>query len=580
VKNSSLLKQLSNFFKNYNKGFSFLKKLIFINFISTLFDVISVVAIIPLITALLSKSGSTYIFIEKTFYLFFGVVDDFKILIGTLFFYLIIIFFATIIRLFVLHRSQYLISQLSSDISYLLFSKTLNNTYEELSSKHSSEIIGNTTLRVSVFTGYINSLSIVISSIITSIALIFTLLFVLPLYVFPFLGLIILIYVYINKKLKNRVVENSKEVHQLQNNMITTVQNSIGSIRDVIISNRFKYYTDIFNFNTSKFNFIQSKNHFYGHSPKIILEFLGSLIIVILMALLLFRGDEKTVIISSIAIIVVSFQRLLPSMQSAYQHTSNMLSSFHTMNDLIEILGCKDKQNIITNPIRLDFKSKIEIFNLNFQYKGDDKMVLKDVNLEFRKGLKFGIIGKTGSGKSTLMDILMGLLHPTSGTIYVDDILLNENNINSWQKNISFVPQKIFLFDGTIVENIAFGHDIKDVNQEYIIEILRKVDLYDFIMTKKEGLNFVIGEDGYRLSGGQRQRIAIARALFSGSKVLIFDEATSALDKATEDDIVDMLSNLPSDYTQFYITHRNSTLKNCDLILNVVEGNVSIIDDY
>ncbi len=206
-------------------------------------------------------------------------------------------------------------------------------------------------------------------------------------------------------------------------------------------------------------------------------------------------------------------------------------------------------------------------------------MVLKDVNIEFGKGLKFGIIGKTGSGKSTLMDILMGLLHPTSGSIYVDGVLLNDSNIKTWQKNISFVPQKIFLFDGTLVENIAFGQDVKYVNQDVIIEILRKVDLYDFVLSKKEGLDFVIGEDGYRLSGGQRQRIAIARALYSGSKVLIFDEATSALDKSTEDDIVNMLSNLSSDYTQFYITHRISTLKNCDLILNVIDGNVSIIDN-
>lgn len=567
-----LIKQLVSFFKYYKGGVSFLKNLVFLNIISTLFDVLSVVAIIPLITSLLTKTGSIFNFIHSFCLNFLNLTSDNNVVYFTLLLYLLVVLISTIIRLFVLEKSQLLISSLSSNIATLLFSKTIHESYEDLSSKHSSEIIGNTTLRVSVFTGFANSLSIVVSSSITAIALIFTLLFVLPIFVFPFILIIIGIYVLVNKRLKNRVIENSVLVHNIQNKLIETVQNSIGSIRDVILSNRFRHYIDNFSIETTSLNKIQAKNHYYGHSPKIILEFLGACIIVILIFSLLFKGENKSTIISSIAIIVVSFQRLLPSMQSTYQHISNMLSSYHTINDLINILSKEVDKNEESNH-KIDFYKQINFCNVSFKYKSDPQVIIHQANFNIPFGAKVGIVGKTGSGKSTLMDILMGLLIPSKGFVQIDNQILNPDNIKAWQTKISFVPQKIFLFDGTIEENIAFGNK---VNESQIINVLKNVNLFDFVNSKSEKLNFRIGEDGHRLSGGQRQRIAIARALYSGAKVLIFDEATSALDTETEKEIVEMLSKLSNEFTQFYITHRYSTLDFCDLILNVEKGNVSI----
>jgi ATP-binding cassette subfamily B protein len=572
VGNNLLINQLISFFKYYKGGVSFLKKLVFLNIISTLFDVLSVVAIIPLITSLLTKTGVIYDYIFVFCTNVFSINANNDIVYFTLLLYLCVVLISTAIRLFVLEKSQLLISSLSSNIASLLFSKTLHESYEDLSSKHSSEIIGNTTLRVSVFTGFANSLSIVVSSSITAIALTFTLLFVLPLFVFPFILLIVGIYVIVNNRLKNRVIENSELVHNIQNTLIETVQNSIGSIRDVIISNRFDYYINMFSNETSRLNNIQARNHYYGHSPKIILEFLGACIIVVLIFSLLIKGEQKSTIISSIAIIVVSFQRLLPSMQSTYQHISNMLSSYHTINDLISILS-KEADVKIDNSLQMGFNNQIEIRDVSFKYKSDPQIIINQANVIIPFGSKVGIVGKTGSGKSTLMDILMGLLIPTNGDVQIDGQTLNQSNIKSWQSKISFVPQKIFLFDGTIIDNVAFGNE---VDESRIYEVLEKVDLFNFVNSKSEKLYFRIGEDGHRLSGGQRQRIAIARALYSGAKVLIFDEATSALDIDTEKEIVEMLSKLSKEYSQFYITHRNSTLVYCDLILNIGNGNISI----
>lgn len=568
-----LINQLISFFKHYKGGSSFLKKLVFLNIVSTLFDVLSVVAIIPLITSLLTKSGDIYNIINSFCRNILNLSSDNDVVYFTLILYLIVVLFSTVIRLFVLEKSQLLISSLSSNIASLLFSKTLYESYEDLSSKHSSEIIGNTTLRVTVFTGFANSLSIVVSSSITAIALILTLLFVLPLFVFPFILIIVGIYVLVNNRLKNKVIGNSELVHNIQNKLIETVQNSIGSIRDVILSNRFDYYINLFSSETSRLNNIQAKNHYYGHSPKIILEFLGACIIVILIFSLLIKGEQKSTIISSIAIIVVSFQRLLPSMQSTYQHISNMLSSYHTINDLIGILSKEGDVNIDRN-LQMDFKSQIEIRDVSFNYNSDPQIIINQANVIIPFGSKVGIVGKTGSGKSTLMDILMGLLIPSNGDVKIDGEILCKTNIKAWQANISFVPQKIFLFDGTILENIVFGNVI---DESRVYNILQKVDLFEFVNSKSEKLNFRIGEDGFRLSGGQRQRVAIARALYSGAKVLIFDEATSALDVETEKEIVEMLSKLSVDYSQFYITHRHSTLVYCDIVLQVENGNVSVV---
>ena len=575
MKNNSLINQLSSFFRYYNGASSFLKKLVFFNIFSTIFDVLSVVSIIPLITSLLTKSGSLYNYIVDFCSLILHISSENEVIYFTLFLYLIVVLVSTVIRLFILQKSQILISNLSTDIASILFSKTLHDNYEDLSSKHSSEIIGNTTLRISVFTGFINSFSIVVSSAITAVALITTLLFVLPLFVFPFIILIVGIYVIVNNKLKNKVIENSVSVHKLQNKLIETVQNAIGSIRDVILSNRYSYYTSSFTQDTTEFNRIQAKNHFLGHSPKIILEFLGACIIVVLIFLLTLKGEEKSMIISSIAIIVVSFQRLLPSLQSTYQHISNMFASFHTINDLISILAKKNGGDTNSDQI-ISFRKTIELKNISFSYKNDFQLVLSKVNVIIPIGSKVCIVGKTGSGKSTLMDILMGLLSSTDGDVIIDGIKLNLANIGSWQSNISFVPQKIFLFDGSIKENIAFGKDLELIDEELIYEILDRVDLLEFVNKKEEKLLYRIGEDGYKLSGGQRQRIAIARALFSGAKVLIFDEATSALDQNTEKDIMEMLSKLPTDVTQFYITHRPSTLNYCDIIIKVENSGVVI----
>ena len=198
------------------------------------------------------------------------------------------------------------------------------------------------------------------------------------------------------------------------------------------------------------------------------------------------------------------------------------------------------------------------------------------MSFSIKKGERIGIIGKTGSGKSTLIDLLIGLIYPSKGSIYIDDLKLNNkinfNNILRWRANIAHVPQSIYLTDNTIAENIAFGVPFNEIDQKLLIKSAKNAQIDSFVNTLPKGFNTLVGERGVRLSGGQRQRIAVARALYSKANLLVFDEATSALDSNTERAIINSINKLSKNLTVIMIAHRLSTVKNCDRIFEISNG--------
>jgi ATP-binding cassette subfamily B protein len=209
-------------------------------------------------------------------------------------------------------------------------------------------------------------------------------------------------------------------------------------------------------------------------------------------------------------------------------------------------------------------------------YSGETKFALQNISLTINKGARIGIIGETGSGKSTLLDILMGLLRPTSGDILVDGIALNEGSLRSWQNRIAHVPQNIFLSDGTIEENIAFGSPSEDIDHQLSQMATEQAQLSDFINSLPNGLSTIVGEGGLKLSGGQRQRIGIARAIYKKADVIIFDEATSALDAETENAVIKSINGLSKDLTIIMVAHRITTLKDCSRIIKLDKlGNIT-----
>ena len=252
------------------------------------------------------------------------------------------------------------------------------------------------------------------------------------------------------------------------------------------------------------------------------------------------------------------------------QALSFSLASVETLSNEL------NNNNILSNDTEeLEFENHINIKNLNFKYPNTDKNILLNINLKINKGESIGIIGSTGCGKSTLTDIISGLITPSSGDIIIDNQKIN-SVLKQWQKKIGYVSQNIFLMDDSIKNNIGFGH--KEINNEYLKNALDKSQLNDFVNSLPEGLDTKVGESGTRLSGGQQQRISIARSLYNNPEVIIFDEATNSLDTNTESRIMNTIYDLKKDKTLIIIAHRLSTLTQCDVIYELKSGTLNKVD--
>jgi len=299
--------------------------------------------------------------------------------------------------------------------------------------------------------------------------------------------------------------------------------------------------------------------------PRLFLEAVGFGIIVFIIIYLVWKYDNNiSNLLSVISMFVLALYRLMPSV-NRIMSSYNQILFYHKSLDIVhgdlmydtENIGCKE----------ISFDKNIIIQNLSFEYE-ENKPILKDISMNIKKGSKIAFIGESGSGKSTLVDIIIGLYKPKDGLISSDSKEIDDSNVKSWRNKIGYIPQSVYLFDGTVGENVAFG---SIYNKEKVDKVLKKAKIYDFLSTKK-GQNTLVGEGGILLSGGQKQRIAIARALYIDPDILVLDEATSALDDETEKEIMNEIYNVSNDKTLIIIAHRLSTLDRCETIYKLENG--------
>lgn len=300
--------------------------------------------------------------------------------------------------------------------------------------------------------------------------------------------------------------------------------------------------------------------------PRLIFEAIAFSIVIIIILFILYSTNQNiSKHFGLITIFVLGLYRLLPSVTRILLSYNQIL--FYSKS--LEIIY--QEKAIATENIgneEIAFQDLIELKNITFSY--DQNNIIENLNLTLRKNEKIALIGESGSGKSTLVDIIMGLHIITSGEIFIDGKKLSKNNLMSWRQHFGYIPQSVYLFDGTVAENVAFGLHI---DQNKLIEVLTKANIWDFL-SKKEGLDTYVGENGVMLSGGQKQRIAIARALYQNPDILVLDEATSALDEATEAKIMQEVYNLAEDKTLIIIAHRLSTIRKCDKVYQVDKGKI------
>jgi len=304
-------------------------------------------------------------------------------------------------------------------------------------------------------------------------------------------------------------------------------------------------------------------------------EMLGTILLISIGFFSIYNADDQS--ISSVAflgVIALGAQRLLPILQQIYSSLSSIQSNSRSLYDVLQLLDHSSFSNLGLSKTPISFNERIEFVDLTFAYGCEAQPVLKKVSFSIKKGDRVGVVGKTGQGKSNLLDIQLGLLEPDTGFISIDNLRLDKQNCQQWQRRIAHVPQSIFLADTTVTENIAFGvpPNLIDLDRVMYAANLAKIDTD--IKSWTLGYNTIVGERGIRLSGGQRQRIGLARALYKNCDVLILDEATSALDSHTEKQVMTAINSMNSNVTIILIAHRLSTLDSCNVILEVADGGV------
>lgn len=478
---------------------------------------------------------------------------------------------AGLIRLLLLRKSLFLSAAIGSDIGFDMYNRTLHQLYENHLNRNSSETIDGISIKsTAIANGVVMPVLYIISSAIMVSVIFASLLYISPVPTLLALAIFGAIYLSVIAFTKNQLLKNSKDIAIESVNVIRSLQEGLGGIRDVLLDGTQKTFGDIYKKSDFILRRAYASSSFISVSPRFAVEAIGILLIALLA---FYTSTQPNGIQNAIPIIgaaVLAAQRILPLMQQSYSAWSNLRQNQYSLVDTLEFLDQKIPDHFDPHiKMDLQFERSIALDNLSFMYSGETKFALQNISLTINKGARIGIIGETGSGKSTLLDILMGLLRPTSGSILVDGIALNEGSLRSWQNRIAHVPQNIFLSDGTIEENIAFGSPSEDIDHQLSRMATEQAQLSDFINSLPNGLSTLVGEGGLKLSGGQRQRIGIARAIYKKADVIIFDEATSALDAETENAVIKSINGLSKDLTIIMVAHRITTLKDCSRIIKL-----------
>ena len=480
-----------------------------------------------------------------------------------------------LMRIILIFASTKILFATGSELSINIYRRTLYQPYLVHVSRNTSQVISGITNKVNTLIYDVIAPILIISSSFFILIMILTVIFLID----AKIALIALvgfgsIYLLIIKLTRKRIKNNSIEIAFQSTNLVKALQEGLGGVRDILVDGSQELYCASYQAADLKLRQAYGNNQFISQSPRYAMEALGMVLIAFLAYILTSdEGAESSRAIPILGALALGAQRLLPVLQQFYSSWTLIKGGQKQAEDALELLEQPVSRNNKQEE-KFEFKNSISLVNISFRYAESLPLVVHDLSLRINKGERVGLIGTTGSGKSTTLDILMGLLQPTSGYLEVDQVKVDELNCTAWQKNIAHVPQSIFLSDGTVKENIAFGVPRELIDIKRIKDVARKAKISETIEGWIEGYETNIGERGVKLSGGQRQRLGIARALYKQATVVVFDEATSALDSKTEIEVMNAINELSRELTIIIIAHRHSTLLNCDVIYRLESGKI------
>jgi ATP-binding cassette, subfamily B, bacterial PglK len=545
--------------------------LLILMFFASIMEVVSIGAVVPFLGALTSPETIFNYKLIQPIIEMLGITEANQLLLPLTIIFVIAALTAAAVRLTLLYSLTRFSYAVGADLSINVYRRTLYQDYSVHISRNTSEIINGTINKTNIVIGGILAPTMaLISSIFIMVGIITMLIIINPSVALISLSIVSFIYIMITMFTRKYLERNSGLIAKKSTQMIKSLQEGLGGIRDVLIDGTQEFYCDLYQNADLALRKATASNTFIGQSPRYIMDAVGMVLIGLLAYTLTLEEGGLVAAIPTLGALAIGAQKLLPTLQQAYASISAINGSKASFNDVLLLLDQplplienRNSKNIVS------FEESISFENVSFRYTDDTPWILKNVNLSFKRGEKIGIIGVTGSGKSTLLDILMGLLSPTSGKLLVDGVSIEKGNREAWKAHISHVPQSIYLADSTIQENIAFGVVPEEVKESRVILATQQAQIAETINNLKDKYKALVGERGVQLSGGQKQRVGIARALYKDSDLIIFDEATSALDNQTEQEIMKQIGQLNKNQTMFFIAHRLTTLKQCDIILSI-----------
>ena len=579
-KYSSLISLTSRLYNHINRRRRLqILGLLFFMVITTFIEIISIGSVLPFLAFLTNPELVSSHRVTQFFVRFLGLHDLHDLLLPMTIFFCTAAFLSGFTR-FTLNWAQIRLSHtIGSDFSLDAYRKTLCQPYLVHVSRNSSEVISGITVKTkAVVGGVVLPIMTIISSVIFLLAIV-GILFIAQ----PYIALITiigfgLIYILVIVLTKRQLLLNGQKVSEGQTRTIKALQEGIGGIRDVLLAGTQNMHCNIYAKEDLSYRKALANIQIISVSPRYAVEVLGIILISSLAYYLATKGGSESIsgAIPILGLFAMAAQRVLPMLQQSYASWSSIRGGQATLSDVVDLL---DQKNyfFVDDVKKIQFTKEIELQNVSFEYSLRGPKILSGLNLSIAKGSCIGVIGSTGSGKSTLIDVILGLLSPIDGNLVVDGISIGPENLQSWQKCIFHVPQAIYLLDATIEENIALGVPIKNIDRSRVRKVAAQAQIDEFIESLDGRYESRVGERGIMLSGGQRQRIAIARALYRGADILVLDEATSALDYETEQRVMAEINTMQKSLTTIIVAHRITTLKYCSMILQMEAGKVNII---
>jgi ATP-binding cassette subfamily C protein len=509
--------------------------------------------------------------------------QDYITIFGGIILILIFLLKNVYLSLFLFFQGK-VIKILKIDVTNKLFKIYINAPYSFHIINNPSVLIRNITQSVS---GAINTIlsTLTVTREIIILIVVFILLFLnepmVSISVFSILILITGLFMFFTRQ---TLISRGEQVQFLFEDQMKTMNHTLGSIKETKILNRENYLTNLFMHQVDKIEKHSFFSYFLSQTPRLFLEFIAVFTVALTTIIFVLINLSNEQILPTISLLAVCAIRLIPAFNSIVSSISTRRFSKASLKivsgEMINV-PIEDKfknKNLIEekNYKKYLFKDQIKFENVFFSHENSNAKILQNISLEIRRGQKVGIIGKSGAGKSTLIDLILGLIKPIEGKILIDDSNL-EYNLRDWQKQIGYVPQDIYLLDDTIKNNIAFGLNTNDINQERILKSIELSRLKDYVGSLEKKENTVVGNRGIKVSGGQKQRIGIARALYNNPGILILDEATSSLDAINERKIMEEIYNTAKNTTLIIVTHRYKPVSNCDKIYLLDNG--KIIDE-